>query len=211
MTDPSDHVPRWERRLRAPQIPPWTLLGKSATWPRDADDRVVVMANLAGRIEAYVIEPNEQPAPLRQITDREQGTLGVAMSPDGRALLWFDDTAGDEVGRWVNQPLDGAAATVLAADLEPGFMAGVAPLSDGGAVVCYLGDGGMRLVLVAGDGSGREISTSSDGGEVTATDPDETVALVAVAREGDWQHPGLGSCGSATDVSPTSCSNLVVP
>ena len=140
MTD--SHLPVWEQRLRAPQIPPWTLLGPSAVGHETTQARAVVMANISGRIEAHVYEPGDAPASLTQITDRPQGTLGVAMSPNGQAVLWFDDTAGDEVGRWVRQPLDRSASTVLAADLPPGFMAGIAPCADGGAIIGYLGESG---------------------------------------------------------------------
>ncbi len=123
----NEQMPVWEQRLRAPQIPPWTLSGASAVWPRDASTPAVVMANISGRIEAHVYTPGDAPAPLTQITDRPQGTLGAVVSPSGDAVLWFDDTAGDEVGRWVRQPLDGSAPTVLAAELPAGFMAGIAP------------------------------------------------------------------------------------
>ena len=162
MTD--SQVPAWERRIRAPQIPPWTLAGAAAVWPRDVMGPAIVMANISGRIEAHVYTPGSAPALLTQITDRPQGTLGATVSPSGDAVLWFDDTAGDEVGRWVRQPLDGSPPTVLAADLPPGFMAGVAPCSDGGAIIGYLGSSGTTVVRADPDGAARVIAEFADPG-----------------------------------------------
>lgn len=150
------------------------------------------MANLSGRLEAYLLDVrdgSDLPLPLQQLTDRKQGTLGVAMSPGGDAVLWFDDTAGDEVGRWVRQPLEGDTV-VLAEELDAGFMAGIAPLSDGGAVICYLAGVGMTLLVAAPDGSARVLTASTDAGQIVGTDRAERRALVSVVREGDWQHPG---------------------
>jgi dipeptidyl aminopeptidase/acylaminoacyl peptidase len=149
------------------------------------------MANLSGRVEAHVYDPGDDPAALHQVTDRPQGTLAAFMSPNGDAVLWFDDSGGDEVGRWVRQPVDGGDAVVLAANLDPGFMAGVAPLADGGAVIAYLGDVGMTVVFASADGHGRVVGTSADAGELVGTDVAETQAIIAVAREGDWQHLGV--------------------
>jgi dipeptidyl aminopeptidase/acylaminoacyl peptidase len=188
MTD--NHMPLWEQRLRAPQIPPWTLSGASAVWPRDASTPAVVMANISGRIEAHVYTPGDTPAPLTQITDRPQGTLGAVVSPTGDAVLWFNDTAGDEVGRWVRQPLDGSAPVVLAADQPAGFMAGIAPCSDGGAVIGYLGQGGTTIVRADPDGSAHIVAEFADPGEVVAADDSDEFVLVAVAPGGDWLHMG---------------------
>ena len=183
-------VPLWEQRMRAPQIPPWTLSGASAVWPREAVAPAVVMANVSGRIEAHVYTPGDTPAPLTQVTDRAQGTLGAALSPNGDAVLWFNDTAGDEVGRWVRQPLAGAAPTVLAADLPAGFMAGIAPCSDGGAVIGYLGQSGTTIVQADPDGAARVVAEFADPGQVVAVDDSDQFVLVAVAPGGDWLHMG---------------------
>jgi len=183
-------MPLWEQRLRAPQIPPWTLSGASAVWARDASAPAVVMANISGRIEAHVYTPGGDPAPLTQITDRAQGTLGAVVSPNGEAVLWFDDTAGDEVGRWVRQPLGDAAATVLAAKLPAGFMAGIAPCSDGGAVIGYLGQSGTTIIRADANGAAHVVAEFADPGQVIAADGSDEYVLVAVAPGGDWLHMG---------------------
>jgi len=183
-------VPLWERRLRAPQIPPWTLAGAAAVWPRDAIGPAIVMANISGRIEAHVYTPSGAPAQLTQITDRPQGTLGAVVSPNGDAVLWFDDTAGDEVGRWVRHPLNGSAATVLAVDLPAGFMAGIAPCSDGGAVIGYLGQSGTTIVRANADGAAHIAAEFADPGQVIAANDSDEFVLVAVAPGGDYLHMG---------------------
>jgi hypothetical protein len=210
MTD--NHMPLWEQRLRAPQIPPWTLSGASAVWPRDASTPAVVMANISGRIEAHVYTPGDTPAPLTQITDRPQGTLGAVVSPTGDAVLWFNDTAGDEVGRWVRQPLDGSAPVVLAADQPAGFMAGIAPCSDGGAVIGYLGQGGTTIVRADPDGSAHIVAEFADPGEVVAADDSDEFVLVAVAPGGDWLHMGtqvISRSASHPETLTASCSSTI--
>ena len=91
-------VPRWEQRLRAPQLRSGSLLGPGVAWARDAD-RGVVLSNLPGRFEVYAFDASLRPARLRQVTNRPQGTIGAAIAPDGEYVLWFDDVDGDEVGQ----------------------------------------------------------------------------------------------------------------
>ena len=96
-------MPRWQQRLRAPQVKSWSLLGPSVAWAQDRE-RGVLLANPGGRFEVYGFDASSRPAQLRQVTDRPQGTVGCAIAPDGNDVFWFDDHDGDELGRWRRQP-----------------------------------------------------------------------------------------------------------
>ena len=86
-----DSPPRWQQRLRAPQVKTWSLLGPPVSWARDTD-RGVLLANPSGRFEVSAFDAGERPAQLRQVTDRPQGTVGAAISPDGVMVVYqLDD------------------------------------------------------------------------------------------------------------------------
>lgn len=87
---------RWQQRLRAPQIKSFSLLGPTVSWARDRD-RGVLLANPNGRFEVYAFDASSPPAQLRQVTARQQGTVGCAIAPDGNDVFWFDDQGGDEI------------------------------------------------------------------------------------------------------------------
>jgi hypothetical protein len=80
-------VPRWEQRIRAPQIVPFSLIGAAISWADKDSDRGVLLATRSGRAEVYAFDPVTDPASLRQVTDRPQGTLGGAISNTASHVL----------------------------------------------------------------------------------------------------------------------------
>ncbi|MDD9205209.1 S9 family peptidase, partial [Georgenia sp. 10Sc9-8] len=95
VSDPPTWPPVWEQRLRARQVglPEWAV---------DAPGRACVVATSHGVLQVHAWEVGSRR--LVQATDRPQGTTTATISPDGRWLWWFDDTDGDEFGRWRRQP-----------------------------------------------------------------------------------------------------------
>ena len=130
----SETSPRWQQRLRAPQVKTWSLLGPPVSWARDTE-RGVLLANPGGRFEVYAFDAGVRPAQLRQVTDRPQGTVGAAISPDGDDVFWFDDQDGDELGRWRRQPFAGGDETIMLAELSPAYGTGIVTRRGGCAVV----------------------------------------------------------------------------
>lgn len=179
-------TPRWQQRLRAPQIKAWSLLGHPVSWARDRD-RGVLLANLSGRFEVYAFDASSRPAKLRQVTDRPQGTVGCAIDPDGDDVFWFDDQAGDEIGRWRRQPFDGGAETVLLADLPPAYGSGIVARRGGSAVVGRGVDDGLELVVVAADGRGEVVYRSPE--HARLVDADDHVAAISHPPNDDYLHP----------------------
>ena len=116
--------------MRAPQLMSWSLLGRPVSWAEEESDRGVVLATLSGRTEVFAFNAKPEPAELTQITDRPQGTCGAAVSPDGATVYWFEDRAGDELGRWRSVAEDGEAT--LLSELSPAYPGGIVALADGG-------------------------------------------------------------------------------
>jgi hypothetical protein len=89
------HEADWRRRFRAAR----TTLPQ---WADDAPDKLVYAANATGKWELYAWDRTADTH--RQLTDRREGTMHAQIAPDGREVWWFDDTDGDEFGRWAVDP-----------------------------------------------------------------------------------------------------------
>ncbi len=190
--------PRWERRVRAPQLVAFSLLGSPVSWADEVSDAGVLLANPSGRTEVFAFDASQVPARLTQVTDRAQGTMGAAVSPDGRHVFWFDDHAGDEVGRWMRALVD-ASQTVsapvpsvpLLPHLEPSYPGGIEALTDGRVVVgrlmdAALADGvGFELAVVDADGAGDVVFRCADPAFLADVSHDARRALLAVAPDGN--------------------------
>src|SRR5579884_3539259 len=91
----------WRRRFRTPRV-------SLPMWARDMPDRLLYSSNATGTWELYTWD--RAAGIHRQVTDRPAGTTRGALAPDGAWIWWFDDTCGDEFGRWVVEPFEGGAA-----------------------------------------------------------------------------------------------------
>ncbi len=191
VTSVSDDVPLWEQRIRAPQLLSFSLLGPAVSWAHDDPDRGVLLSTLGGRVEAFAFDASSTPASLTKVTNRPHGTLGAAMSSDASAVYWFDDNAGDEVGRWVRHDLATGSEITMLADGPASYSAGIRMLADGGAVIGRLIDDGADLVVATPDGSGRVAYTTEQPEYLIDATPDAALALMAFGPDGDWMHYGL--------------------
>lgn len=184
-------MPTWERRVRAPQLATFSLLGPPVCWAATDADRGVLLANPSGRTEVYAFDASTVPATLRQVTDRPQGTLGASVSRDGSSVYWFDDQDGSEVGRWQRTGFAGGPTTTLLPDLDPSYPAGIEPVGDGRVVVGRLVDAGFEVAVAAPDGSGGVAHRDGDPASLVDVSSDGSLALVGFAPGGDWLHLGL--------------------
>ncbi|HVN50641.1 MAG TPA: hypothetical protein VMT43_04370, partial [Acidimicrobiales bacterium] len=183
-------MPRWEQRVRAPQLLTFSLLGPSISWAADHPGRGVLLATTSGAVEVYAFDATDLPAPLTQVTSRDQGTTGAAVSRDGSTVYWFDDRSGDELGRWVAAPFDDPARTiVLLPELEPAYSSGFQPLSGGAALIGRIVGDSFELARAEPDGSGRVVHTSTDLAGVEHATPDGELALLEFPPDGDFLHP----------------------
>jgi dipeptidyl aminopeptidase/acylaminoacyl peptidase len=182
----NESTPRWQQRLRAPQVKSWSLLGPAVSWARDSE-RGVLLANPSGRFEVYAFDASTRPAQLRQVSDRPQGTIGCAIAPDGNDVYWFDDQAGDELGRWRRQPFVGGPETVLLQNLPPAYGSGIVARRGGGAVVGRGVDDGFELAVASPDGGGAIVYRSAEHAKLC--DADDVVAAISHPPHGDLFHP----------------------
>ena len=185
-------MPRWEQRINAPQLLPTSLIGPAVSWATDVSNRGVLLATTTGRAEVFTFDASSTPAILRRVSDRPQGTTGGAISADGQHVLWFDDSDGDEVGRWVREPFspDGSDAVVLLPGLPATFNAGVVAK----ASTTYLGrltDDGLEIAVADAAGDGSIVARVDQPGALVDIDGDEALALIAFAPEGDSLHMGI--------------------
>jgi dipeptidyl aminopeptidase/acylaminoacyl peptidase len=186
----TNDMPRWEQRIRAAQLLSFSLLGPPVSWATDESNWGVLLSTLGGRAEVFAFDAGSVPAALTQITGRPQGTMGAAISPDASAVFWFDDSAGDEVGRWQRHDLQSGAEITLLPDEPPTYGAGIHPLPDGGAVIGRLLDEGFDVVAVGATGSGRVAYSFGEPAFLVDATADASLALVAFAPGGDWLHLG---------------------
>src|SRR5699024_2282943 len=92
--------PDWERRFRAPRV-------QLPQWAEAAPDRAVLVASAHGVQQVHSWTPST--GRLVRATDRPSGTTEATIDPAGEWIWWFDDTAGDEYGRWRRQPFNSPA------------------------------------------------------------------------------------------------------
>lgn len=178
--------PPWERRFRCPRI-------GLVRWAKDAPDRGVVIATAEGTIEVHSWDRDS--GRLSQATSRPAGTHRSRIDPTGEWIWWFDDSAGDERGRWRRQPFgSGPGGNVQdATGLPPAYDAGLAL----GRQVSVLGRAGTEseyeirvLQGQLGDG-GRVVYRHREPAEVTGLSADETLFAIEHSEHGDARHPAL--------------------
>jgi dipeptidyl aminopeptidase/acylaminoacyl peptidase len=176
---------RWRARFTAARM-------SRPAWARDAPDRCLYTSNASGTTEVYAWDRATDTH--RQVTARKSGTHSATLPPDGEAIWWFDDTDGDEFGRWVSEPFGGlpvdAVAEPAVPGVEDGYPAGLAigrtvvavgTSTDDGTKVWVRRDGGPAVVVY---------SHAEDGG-VRALSEDESLLAISHSEHGDSRHPAV--------------------
>src|SRR4029453_2044633 len=183
---------RWKQRYRAPSL---TL----PRWAPDDPDRLVYVSNLSGswQVHAWDRAPDRHrqvsdhppgaraPGPPRQVSAPPTGVVAAGLTPDGARVVWFEDSKGDEVGRWLQQPFEGGEASPLVVDAEPAWSAGLA-LGPKGRVA-------VGLARRAGEvgGTGEELYGHAEMVDVGGLSRDGRLLAVRHAEHGDNLHPAL--------------------
>lgn len=157
---------------------------------RHHQDRALYVSNQTGRFELYCWDVATDRR--LQATDRPDGTIVGTLSANGMGTWWFDDTAGDEFGKWMAQPFGAAPGSAGEAipGVAPGFPAG---LEVGRDVVLagFTDDDGTRVHLAR---SGREVQVvyrNEADGAVGALSTDESLWVLEHTERGDSRYPAL--------------------
>jgi hypothetical protein len=174
--------PRWKQRYRAPSL---TL----PRWALDDPDHLVYASNLSGSWQVHAWD--RAAGRHRQVSEHPTGVVAGTLTPDGASVVWFEDTRGDEVGRWLQQPFAGGDPAPLLTDAQPAWTAGLA-LGPKGRVAVGLAtrDGFSVRVGEAGGGS-SELYRHDEMVELADLSRDGHLLVVHHAEHGDNLHPAL--------------------
>ncbi|HEX2221342.1 MAG TPA: prolyl oligopeptidase family serine peptidase [Candidatus Limnocylindria bacterium] len=182
----------WRRRFRAPR----TSLPR---WAEDRPHRLLYRSNAGGKWELYAWDAERDDH--RQVTDRREGTLLGQIDPDGERIVWFDDTDGDEFGRWQVAPFAGGDTVTLHDDLSPAYSSGLA-LGRRVAVVGSSTDGDNRVDAVARKGGApRTLYRHTQLAWLGNISRDESLLAIHHSEHGDSRHPAVRALDVASGAS----------
>ena len=158
-------------------------------WAREAPHRLVYATNAGGvwQLTSWDAETGEH----TEVTDKPTGVRAGAVLPDGSGVVWFDDHAGDEVGRWVVTPFGGGSAAPLAPGVPDGWSTGFALEPAGGALGVATRDGYevWRLERAAAGTTAHRLRTSEQPLAVDGVSADAALVSLSHTDHGDALHP----------------------
>ena len=170
----------WRRRFRAPR----TTLPE---WAADNPERLLYASNHVGRWELFSWD---RAADLtRQLTDRREGTLNGHIEPRGERVWWFDDTDGDELGRWMVDAFDGSSAHEAVPALGRAYGTGL-ELGRSVAVVGGSTSAGSRIDVVA-EGRAHRLYSNAQESWLGGMSASERLLCFHHAEHGDTRHAAL--------------------
>jgi acetyl esterase/lipase len=177
----TESVPVWEQRLRATRV-------SLPEWARDAPHRCLYVSNPTGTFELHAWDRST--GSVRQVTDREHGTVDGTLSVDGEHVWWFDDTAGDELGTWKRQPFAGGPDVDAAPGVPAAYSAGLELGRDVVVVGCSDDDGSTVWLQRPGHEPEVLYASEHDAG-VGALSRDEDLVAVEHSEHGDMRYKAL--------------------
>jgi dipeptidyl aminopeptidase/acylaminoacyl peptidase len=169
----------WRRRFRAART---TL----PLWADDRPDHLLYSSNESGTWELYGWDKTTDAK--RQLTDRKEGTLNGAIDPPGEHVCWFDDTDGDEFGRWMVQPFDGGGPRAVS--LERAYDSGL-NLGHGLAIVGRTTDAGTFIHVLRLGGDAVQIYHHVEQAWLGGLSADDQLLCIHHTEHGDGRHPSL--------------------
>ncbi len=110
-------------------------------------------------------------------------------------MFWFDDGAGDELGRW--RSVTEAGEATLLPELSPAYPCGLVSLADGRVAVGRLidvqqgDDVAFEIGLADRDGAGVVAYRSADPAELVDVSNDGSLVLLGFAPGGAWLRMGI--------------------
>lgn len=176
--DTAARPPAWQRRFSA-------VRRSVPSWATDAPHRTVYSTNASGVRQVWSWDTST--GRHTAITADPTGVAWGRPTPDGAGVVWFDDTAGDEVGRYVVSPFDGGVAAPLASNLAPGWSGGVSVRAERAAVGRSDADG--FVVAVVEDGRARVVVERRRPVSVCSLSEDGGLLALSHTEHGDLLHP----------------------
>ena len=115
-----------------------------------------------------------------------EGTL----DPQGEQVWWFDDTDGDEFGRWMVEPFGGGDRREAAPELGRAYGAGL-EVGRSMAVIGRSTEQGSSIHVVSGEGNAREIYANEEQSWLGGLSDDEQLVCFHHSEHGDSRHADL--------------------
>ncbi len=171
----------WRRRFRAART---TL----PDWADGRPEHLTYASNESGKWELYAWDRATDEK--RQLTDRKEGTLNGTIDPSGANVWWFDDTDGDELGRWMIQPFADGDVKQAAVSLGRAYDAGLELGRNIQVVGRAVEDSASIYVLRAGQ-EPRQIYHHAEQAWLGGLSADEQLLCFHHSEDGDSRHPAL--------------------
>ncbi len=171
----------WRRRFRAPR----TTLPE---WADEAAERLLYGSNHSGKWELYAWDRAADEH--HQLTDRREGTRDGAIDNTGERVWWFDDTDGDELGRWMRVPFAGGTAEPVADGLGRAYDAGL-QLGRSLAVIGQSGDDGTSIHVVREGADPERIYHHREESWLGGLSADDQLLCFHHSEHGDSRHAAL--------------------
>src|SRR5690606_10627023 len=170
----------WRRRFRAARV-------SLPAWHLDSPQRACYATNASGvwQLVSWDLDADRHTT----LTDKPTGVMSGQPLPDGSGVVWFDDHAGDEVGRYVVTPFAGGAPRPLLEDLDEGWSAGLS-LRRGRSAVGLAGRDGFQI-CVADDTATRVVYRHRQPAAVGGLSRDAALLAISHTEHGDTIHPAL--------------------
>ena len=157
-------------------------------WADDAPQRLLYASNHIGRWELFAWDRAADTH--RQVTDRREGTLEGQIDPAGEFIWWFDDTDGDELGRWMIDPFGDGERRVAAEDLGRAYSTGL----ELGRRVALIGGStaaGSSIDVLRPGEQARRIYHNAEESWLGGLSADERLLCFHHSEHGDTRHPAL--------------------
>ena len=173
-------APDWVRRFRAARV-------SLPVWALHAPQRTTYATNASGVWQ--IVSWDRDEGRHTTLTDKPTGVLGGTPLPDGSGVAWFDDHAGDEVGRYVVTPFYGGGARPLVPEIDEGWAGGLS-LRTGRIAVGSIRRDGTHLYVTDEEGT-REVYRHAQPADIGGLSRDGRLLAVAHTEHGDAMHPAV--------------------
>jgi acetyl esterase/lipase len=175
----------WKRRYRAART-------SFPLWARNDADHLLYLSNVGGRFEVYAW--NRLMGTHRQVTDRPEGTgyrVPSGLDPSGQNIWWFDDSKGNELGRYVREPFGGGERQIMAPELEPAYSGGLAVGSGFAVIGRSCDDEGTSIYVLREGAPPTRIYQHAQTADVVDLSRDEKLVAIAHSEHGDSRNPAI--------------------
>jgi dipeptidyl aminopeptidase/acylaminoacyl peptidase len=154
-------------------------------WARHAPERLAYTSTESGVRQLWSWDRSTDVH--TRLTGKPTGVSWGIPSPDGEHVVWFNDTAGDEIGRFVVTAFAGGESAPLTPELGPGWAAGCSLRRERSAI--GRADAHGFSIAIVEDGRSRIIVSRTHPVAVADLSADAELLALSHTEHGDVLHP----------------------